>query len=806
MKKYILSTLIFVLQASLLLPSELYGQDSNAVDTMYMNKTAEFNYETHSGVITLENFVPGEMKVAREAKPIDAILVLDFSGSMDSEYSTKENYTRVITDKRYSYLHFGSDSDGESDKKTAYANNREYKSSGQHYVKANYNGTDYQLYIVRKKGTQTAGSTYTVYRHWMFIEVGSDRIYVTPDGGFIKAKDSTTPTFDKSGWPKDVNGDVIPPSLDGNSKYNQIFCTYKTVSATTTSKALALEKAVSSFIDLISAHSATSGLTNRISMVSYQGGSNYDKLYANMEQLSNSYRTESDYLTSTKENFLVENTVDYGFNSSTFAWDKRNDERYSLCGVLKRFVDMSSPNAANILKHALTDLTKEGNTPTHAGVKIAKALMDKWGRTTETVGGKTLDVARYIIVFSDGKPTNSSSGDSFDNNGETGKTAVATIYDCKHSSTKPCLVYSIFCPASGQGDDNSNGARFMQRLSSDYPDAKTCFAGTQLTSFKYYKYASSNLAEVFSDITQEIIVETTSKYDVNTKLADFVNNEYFQLPDGVDQSTAYDNILVYENKCTGYNSTTKVYSWADFSGSGTKQLSQSDGITITITKGDKSKTGKEANDKIEIKGYDFSKNWCGMDISQTPNVAHGARLIVNIPFVYTATQVWGDLPTNTNDSGVTIKDKETGQEVEDKKYPLPTLPFCYIMLKRNGLHKGESAIYLIEKPNSTGGYDFVDKVVVNGSGNGVDSCALYGVPGEKFRVTETNWNWAYNKVTNPQEHTVDKTHEPYQLLFEFTGEHKVPDPSKSQQEQEKDPANLHNHDEAYKTNRLSLPE
>jgi len=793
MKKIIIS--LFAATFSLVAAFNAYADTDAVKDTMYRNKTAAFDYETQTGVITLENYVPGEMQIARDAKPIDAVLVLDFSGSMLDSYSKSESFTRVITDKRYTYLHFGSDSDGEYDKKEAYAEKREF-SSNKHYVKADYNGTSYQLYIVRKKGTQSAGSTYTVYRHWMFIEVDGGRIYVTPDGGFIKAQNSTAPTFDKSGWPVGEDGITIPPSEDGDSKYKQIFCTYKTSSASTSTKVLALEKAVSTFIDLISKHSTSSGLTNRIAMVSYQGSSDYDKLYVNMEQLSDSYRTESYYMDSSHENFLVENTFDFGFNTSTYAWDKKIPNQYQLCGVLKRFVDVSSTNAVNVLKHAITDLTKTGNTPTHAGVKIAKALMNQWGRTSITQGGKTLDVSRYIIVFSDGQPTDKTSTASF--SGGTADTAVATIYDCKNSTTKPCLVYSIFCPKSNE--DTGNGVKFMQRLSSDYPTAKTFNAGDDKSEYKYYKKASDDLTKVFEDVTQEIIIESSSKYDVNTTLNDFVNNEFFQLPEGVDQSTAYDNILVYENKCTGYDGLTKQYSWgSETDPTQTRQLTQADGITITITK----KSSTEMNDKIQVTGYDYGKNWCGMDISKNPNVPHGARLIVKIPFVYKTSQVWGDLPTNTDKSGVTVKDKETGEVKEDVTYPVPKLPFCYVKLSRAGLHKGESAIYVIEKPNSSGEYDFVDKVVINGTGSSLDTCTLYGVPGEVFRVTETNWNWAYNKTEGQQTRTLDKSKEPYVVTFDFTGEHK--EPSGSQHEQEKDPANLHNHDEAYKVNNLALP-
>lgn len=767
---------------------ETHAQSSTPVDTMIMHKSAEFNYETSSGVITLENFVTGEMSVSQEAKAVDVILVLDYSSSMtgqNGKYSTDSTYTRVVTDKYYNaqniewqvksqWINYNSTISGVGES-SANAPNRVgvlIRDSNKNQIKLFYNGSNRDAYLIRINNSGT-------FRHWIYVlDDDSKRVFVRLDGSFVKESGSITVGYNSQYWPVGEDGFKIYPA---HMNDRPIFWTRKYETNHTYTRSEALQFAAGKFIDNLKAHADKSGKTDRVAVVAFQGPSG-DKAFPSI------FGTDAQYLSRSSDYYLME-----------FPTDKKNSNNLdgSLeCRTLvaKRFTDISSTDAVDYLKFAISGLTCKGQTPVNNGIDVAKELFTYYGRQDD-------DVARYVIVFTDGDPTSTSTSASFSS--DVANKAVLSAYGLKNSTTVKTKVYTIYCHSS---DPSTNANKFMDHLSSNYPYAQEYNDNTTKLSgkdAKYYKTAKDNLAVVFDEITQEIIVETSSKYDVNTTLNDFINNEYFQLPD----SATVDDIYVYENKCASFNNTTKEYRWASMTGDSTRRMVSPE-ITVSIVRGDrtKPKTDPGYNDKISITGYDYGKNWCGMDISKTPNVAHGARVIVKIPFVYTTSKVWGDLPTNSKDSGVTVVDS-TGTTVDDKKYNIPTLPFCYIKLTRAGLHKGESAIYMVEKPDTSGGvvtYEFVDKVVINGTGSGLDTIALYGVPGLSFRVTETDWNWAYDKSYNPQTKTVDKSVEPYELRYDFTGDHKNPTGS-TEHEKEKDPANLHNHDEAYKRNHMSLP-
>jgi len=749
MKKYIISVILLATCVSIFKSADLYAQSSNAVDTMYMTKSAQFDYETQSGVITLENYVPGEMKISQEAKAVDIVLVLDFSGSMvgtsgaytpDTSSGEPKNFDLFKTSARYCYSTLPSS--------------------------CTYNGTSYTINKVQ------VGSAM-----WAYIEVSGKRYYLTPEGGFKQSTSTSNPSS-ATDYPLTPDGRRIFPVTSSDAT---IFSQYTITNTTIDHRIDALQCSVYRFIDKIREHQVKTGKKDRIAIIQFQGPSTPPGM--------------SDYSSSSSVNYLREYCLDTK-RYPTYKTEASSTTAFGGTSVMKDFTELASNQDVITLKRSMSDLMPPmGATSSNKGMEYAKLMLDSYARTDS-------DVAKYVILFTDGKPEEKGGCMHWtdETTGYWKWTANATIAAANPIKQDDVLIYTLYCNSK---DPDSNSDKYMDYTSSNYKNATSMTAspGTAADPKKYYAKAKQDLNKVFDALTEDIIITTTGKYDVQTTLNDFINNEYFKLPEGATK----DDIYVIENKCTGYDSSTKIYSWADTTDhTKTRRLTEADGISITITPGDttKPKTDPGYNDRIEISGYDYSKNWCGMDISKSPNVPHGARLIVMIPFVYKTTQVWGDLPTNSNKSGVTVVDS-TGQTVEDKKYPVPTLPFCYISLTRHGLHKGESAIFVIEKPNSSGGWDFVDKVVINGNGSGLDYCTLYGVPGETFKVTETNWNWAYHKTINPQVDSLNKSVEPYEVAFVFTGDHKVP--TGEVHEQEKDPANLHNHDEAFKVNHMSIP-
>ena len=68
------------------------GGPTEGVTGMEMSKTLQLNADGKTGTLTLEAYATGQSQVVYSAKPVDIVLVLDVSGSMDD----KVNGTKKI--------------------------------------------------------------------------------------------------------------------------------------------------------------------------------------------------------------------------------------------------------------------------------------------------------------------------------------------------------------------------------------------------------------------------------------------------------------------------------------------------------------------------------------------------------------------------------------------------------------------------------------------------------------------------------------------------------------------------------------
>ena len=553
----------------------------------------------------------------------------------------------------------------------------------------------------------------------------------------------------------------------------------------------ALQSAVGKFLDVVAEHAQKTGKTDRVSTVLFQASGNqyYPKLYG-----ENNSANPTDYVTSSKRTYLMECPTDKKRSGSSLAEDD-NIHRKTLIG--KRFIDMSTQDASKLLKFSISNTTAFGNTPINLGVDLSQRLMEKDGRKDDKV-------ARYVIVFTDGEPTTlDGSGDAYS---LVATPAVASAYKLKQNqSTK---VYTIYCNTSTPST-TSNVYKFLDHLSSNYPKATKYNDGTTKEDTKYFKRATDNLEDIFDEITQEIIVETNEKYDVNTTMKDFVNNNYFQYPDNADEG----DIKVYSQNCTSYTKGTDGA--ADIYEFNSALTDITDKVHVVLTRANP--LVPESKDLVEVYGFNYSENWCGMDItSGTPGVIHGKQLVIKFPFIFKGgNEVSGALQTNTENSGVypvqknddgTPKVDENGkpipEEETDSKFTPPVIYFNTLTINRKNLELGETAIYEVTRDGS-----FICRITLGGEAgketSGV-SKTIYGLPGDagvKFKVSETNWNWAYHEAgsTLPSdEKTVTiSSGQPVPLEYEFSGAHldKTGD----------HPAERHNHGESFKVNLMRVP-
>lgn len=121
--------------------------------------------------------------------------------------------------------------------------------------------------------------------------------------------------------------------------------------------------------------------------------------------------------------------------------------------------------------------------------------------------------------------------------------------------------------------------------------------------------------------------------------------------------------------------------------------------------------------------------------------------------------------------------------------------FCDLILRRYGLHVGESSIYRVNKTNDDTGTAKRWKVILNGhkaddmtgagliktdaDGNEFVEQTIKNVPVGVYDVTESAWDWAYDStdpVTIPKTKRQDITAGPGTNVFTFKGDHKVETP------------------------------
>lgn len=628
---------------ALALPVASRAQGSST-DTLYLNKTATYDYATHMGEITLESFIPGEMQVVQEAKAIDVVLLLDNSGSM----TYGKRYTKLIT-------------------------------------------------------------------------------------------------------------------------------------------------AVKIFLNLMSQNAVENNVDHKVSIIAF-GGKNYPF---------------SNYTTPSNGNFLKE----VGFNDkiSGHTGSADNDYvTYNTC-VIKRFCSIKDNiNSLNTIMDSFRPCG--GNTMTDNGFELTSLMFNHYGRTGD-------NIAKIVILFSDGQPSMDGATGWYDTSGSMGalehkggfRVAVPALQKAKSLKSSGTTIYSVYCSNSSP---DSNTTKFMDGCSSDYPNAEfsISYSSTQATTSggkwklgtqadtKYYTNAEDsqeNLNRAFENIAEDIKVEVNTKYNDAVTMKDFVNNNYFQFP----ENSTVDDIRVYEQLCTGYDSVTGEYTFS----STLTDITSSVGVALTRAQ------NSSEHDLVEIYNYDYSANWCGMDISVSPAVPHGAKLVVKLPFTFKGgLEVSGALNTNTSNSGIylpqidettqqPIRDPDTGKPIAvdtpEWTYISPQLKFCTVTITRSNLDPNENAVYDVSDKDG----NFVCRVALVGiKDQDTVSKSIYGLPGDTdvtYTVTETNWNWAYSKDGSASQ-TKEVSNPSQTVVFPFSGSHLNGTGS--------DPAEKHNHDEKHKRNIMIL--
>lgn len=319
-------------------------------------------------------------------------------------------------------------------------------------------------------------------------------------------------------------------------------------------------------------------------------------------------------------NGFIDKVAEKSPNSSIavvkFASDKEydvgngyNGSGYNYSQIVQNLTAVNEAGA-NSLKTAVNQLTAAGATRADYGMQHAQTIVN---------GAMGNGRQKVVIMFTDGQP---STWQSF-------STAVAkdAIKASKSIKEAGATVYTIGCFGTTPSD-NSNIGKYMNRVSSNYPDATNMNNGTRGVG-DYYKTVSSasELESIFTEIAHTA-GGATLELGTGTVLKDVVS-KYFDLPEN-----ASSQITAQSYSCTGFDADGHP-TWSN----------TPDTASYTV----------EVNGKnVSVTGFDYSANWVGKDTT-TGDVHPGKKLVVTIPIVDNGTGM-GTVPTNGTDSAVYDKD------------------------------------------------------------------------------------------------------------------------------------------------------
>lgn len=640
MKKHrFLSLLLFLgLVASLTVPGIMAqsvlaadGGTDQEEESMVTNKYVTYNEEDGTYTITLEAYATGEKVITEtsEEKPVDIVLVLDQSGSMDYSFgytysshwatSNQELYNQRHNQVRggsvYYQLSDGSYVAVNVDRTRLYETS--YHQCPGNWVNHDDDGEDNSYWEYKD-------SLYEQLKDGSYVPVSVTRQYVDITWGGIVW--DYTYTF-SDGITVTSNGNNTRPDFEGRTLYYGIhtergytysyyyvnadgermeICTsegrdgvpeetfYQRV-ASEESRLSALKTAVTNFVGTVKAKAAgedgvlgnDDDVDHHIAVVGFASESGLDD---NTELLSVN-----------------------GYNSGSVGIAYEDIDSADYRNVLQ---DMSTQDGQNMVDKAIEALDANGATRADLGMEMAKEVFNK----NPVPEGE--ERVRVVVFFTDGVPTTSSAFDvSVANN---------AIGDSNIIKNSGAVVYAVGifdgADATSEGSIYSNDEVqkanwFMQNVSSNN--------GTVQTP-SYYLSASNtaNLSSIFQQIAGQIETGGSSTtLDSNAVIRDIIAPS-FTLP----ADTSPSDITLETHKYTGENSWSKN--------------DNVEGITASI----------EGN-TVSVTGFDFSENWCGKNTENNVTTYHGNKLVIKFDVVPKDNFLGGnDVPTNTS-AGVYADDK-----------------------------------------------------------------------------------------------------------------------------------------------------
>lgn len=366
-------------------------------------------------------------------------------------------------------------------------------------------------------------------------------------------------------------------------------------------------------------------------------------------------------------NGFIDKVAEKSPNSSIavvkFASDKEydvgngyNKSGYNYSQIVQNLTAVNEAGA-NSLKTAVNQLTAAGATRADYGMQHAQTIVN---------GAMGNDRQKVVIMFTDGQP---STWQSF--SATVAKDAIKASKSIKDAGA---TVYTIGCFGTTPSD-NSNIGKYMNRVSSNYPDATNMNNGTRGVG-DYYKTVSSaeDLNNIFKTIS-ETVGTTTVKLDDTSVLRDVISDS-FTLPEGYKDG----DIKAYSVSCESSTKNadgTYTYTW--------KTTPDAGKYTVTVDPSD--------NKTINVTDFNYAANWVDQyDVGGSKS--HGKKLVVEIPIVLDP-DATGSVKTNGDASGIYATGVDGEEPVQTFPSPVVYIPYFTVthvastVDSATGANKGE---------------------------------------------------------------------------------------------------------------------
>ncbi len=605
---------------------ESEGLEINKSITNYDSTTGE-------GKLNLEAYVTGDVATGVRL-PVDIVLVLDQSGSMDesinsyeyqassvrtnlqaydNQQSGRTYYYKVEGTEEYKEVLIERETDGteweEYDTSRAFLSTL-YENQQNFYIQIN--GNKYQLVIDRYRDNWWYDYTYRVgYKaetgtseyltewvsnvRWSNNNVLRNYTLWTQSPNYVYTYKDAETQEDLSNV-KDTDTDAPPITLYEYRRNGSV------------SKIDALKQSVTEFVGQIRTDAAENNLDHRIAIAGF----------ASVDD-----GTNTEVLTLEGQN-----------NDIPDSWDSIGQSYFYLQNHLSLYSDALVNCNDTLIDQAIQVLDADGATAADYGMKMAKQIIQHRNTTTVEVDGKEYERPTLVVMFTDGEPNHYSGFDSDVANAtiEYSKDLKQGLTVADNKKLSPTTVYSIGIFNGADAEDlESRTNRYMHAVSSNYLNATGYEArnmGERNPALKedesYYLSAdnSEDLSKAFISIA-EGVGGASVELDATTVMQD-VLSEYFTLPENANASDI----------------TWEVYQQTQ-NGGWEKVQNPTDDVQIEIV--DSDGEGKT----IHVTGFDYSEHYVAADHL-------GQKLVISVPIQYVPEASFGgnDIPTNGATSGI----------------------------------------------------------------------------------------------------------------------------------------------------------